>query len=80
MQIEMICLFKKKQLTNILKKKRQRLVLGVENSLKKIEMIVMLKSGKIVNLFVISKKLNVWQYLWFCCLFVLGLGNFLFLA
>ena len=76
----MIRLFKKKQLTNILKKKRQTLVLGVENSLKKIEMIVMLKSGKIANLFVSSKKLNVWQYLWFCCLFVLSLGNFLFLA
>ena len=62
------------------KKEKANTGIGRGKFFKKIEMIVMLKSGKIANLFVSSKKLNVWQYLWFCCLFVLSLGNFLFLA
>ena len=52
MQIEMICLFKKKKINEHFKKEKAKTGFGHGQFLKKIEMTVMLKSGKIVNLFV----------------------------
>ena len=48
----MICLFKKKKINEHFKKEKAKTGFGHGQFFKKIEMTVMLKSGKVVNLLV----------------------------